>query len=119
MEAPNYQLAAELPGLEAAKRAIEARIAAVLKGLSGNTFVPVSAMIQNDPDVLGIDSIGRVIRRRKTSPKVTAERRMLIARARQARLERLYQEKLAGGSTPAAAIVELAKGTPAAKGGKK
>jgi hypothetical protein len=86
-------LVSRLPGLEAAKKAIEDEIAEIYRRVAAETGAafPSSPQPQTQPDetYLGLDSLGRIKRRRNLSPEVKEQRRQSIALARQARLEKL------------------------------
>lgn len=90
-------LIGELPGLEVAKKAIQERIDEIHRHISGANVrlfpptVPETTKFPapSDPTVLGIDSIGRVIRRRTFSPETLAQKREAIRRAREVRMEQL------------------------------
>lgn len=94
MEQELEVLIARLPGLEAARKAIEDQIAEIHRQISlarvGQQGVQSKAPA--DPgDVLGHDSLGRIKRRRNLSPEVREAKRKLIAAARQKKLDRLHQ----------------------------
>lgn len=81
-------LIAELPGLEAAKVAIEARITSIQRSAAQLTPArPVPPGV--DPAILGFDTRGRVIRRRQQSPELLEKRREAIKIARAAKLDQL------------------------------
>jgi hypothetical protein len=83
-----------LAGLEATKATLEYQIALV-RQLIQQSHQPVQTVAQvsgcDDEDILGIDSIGRVIKRRHLSPEVLAKKRQLMASVRQKRLQELNE----------------------------
>jgi hypothetical protein len=98
-------LIGRLSGLEAARRAIEAEIADIhrqIATVAGQLAGPTSSKEgpptppQDDHSVLGLDTLGRKIRKRKLSPEEKEKRRTLIAAARRKRLESF--EKLRSAS---------------------
>jgi hypothetical protein len=94
MDQAQMLLLAELPGLEVARRAIEARIDEIRSRLSvEGQYVKPPAIL--DPTILGRDSLGRVIRRRKNSPEVLEKKRQLSAMMRAKKAEKLAQAKIA------------------------
>lgn len=85
MEQSQMLLLAELPGLEAARLAIEARILEITNRLSSEgTYIKPPAIL--DPTILGRDILGRIKRRRNISPELKEKKRALIAAARAKRL---------------------------------
>src|SRR5262249_36174606 len=99
MEPSKLLLLAELPGLEAARQWIDARILEIQQQLSvgGATYEKPPAIL--DPNILGRDVLGRIKRKRKLSPWALQQKRELIAAARQKRLDKL---KVAAEGTGAA-----------------
>jgi hypothetical protein len=89
-------LLAELPGLEAAKRAIDARIEEIKRQLSENKGPQpiLPQLMKDDPTILGRDVLGRIKRKRNLSPEVRAHKRALIAAARDKRLEKARENEV-------------------------
>jgi hypothetical protein len=92
MDDTQLKLLAEVPGLEAAQRAITARLDEIRRILTG--IVPAAPAFPLNsagfpPGILGRDTLGRIIRKRKLSPEVKENRRKLIAAAR----EKKYQKQ--------------------------
>jgi hypothetical protein len=112
-------LMAQLPGLEEAKIAIEARINEIKKSLSSDGMYlapgerPPAAL---DSSILGRDVIGRIKRKRQLSPEVRAKKVELIARARAKKLEAIYAQQ---AREKARQPPQLAAGAAAAKGKKQ
>jgi hypothetical protein len=94
-------LIGRLPGLEAARDAIDKEIKEIHRRIAADSafkrpnlsLISESQMRESvaQKDILGIDSLGRVKRRRNLSPEVRAHKRELIAKAREVRLRRLQQ----------------------------
>lgn len=83
-------LLAELPGLEAAKAAIDQRIEEIRQlYLFNNGSAPrkLTPIPPGDPNIIGRDTLGRIITRRKNTPEVREQRRKQLAEARQKKLE--------------------------------
>lgn len=57
------------------------------------SIAPVRKQSVEDPDVLGIDSIGRVIKRRKLSPETVEKKRALLKSVRERRLKDIEELK--------------------------
>lgn len=93
METTKLALLAELPGLEAAKVAIDARIEQIKKELTadGGLYLAPGERppVATDPAILGRDVLGRIKRKRNLSPAVREQKRKLIALARQKKLDDL------------------------------
>jgi hypothetical protein len=86
-------LLGELPGLEAAKRAIDLRISEIMRQVQKDGRVQYIPPPEKDPTVLGRDSIGRIIRKRNISEEVKEKRRKMIKVARDKKLQAIYDAK--------------------------
>jgi hypothetical protein len=105
-------LIAKLPGLEAAKNAVQAQIDEIHRRISELRLQQASPDTAKTPvlahvdTALGIDSIGRVIRRRKLSLETIEKKREVIKKAREVRQEQirrlmeLRQQRQSGHSGP-------------------
>jgi hypothetical protein len=89
-----------LPSLEAMKAALESQILLIRQHLSTEeTLVRTApaapalapATPASDPTVLGIDTLGRVIRKRTFSPEVLEKKRQLMNEVRERRLQELQE----------------------------
>lgn len=84
-----------LPSLEAMKAALESQILLIRQHLSAEETiraVPAApATPATDPTVLGIDTLGRVIRRRTLSPEILEKKRLLMNQVRERRLQELRE----------------------------
>lgn len=111
MQNTQLQLLAELPGLESAKQAIEARIYEIHKQLTanGSAIVPPPAFM--DASYLGRDVLGRIKRKRNISPEVRKQKQELIAKARLSRLSQL-KEQVREEMMQAAAVAPVAPPPP-------
>ncbi len=89
-------LLAELPGLEAAKTAIDARIEQIRRDYHSNNpsaaknLAPINP---SDTSVIGRDTIGRIIRKRTISPELRAAKIAQIGMARKLKLDRIRAAK--------------------------
>lgn len=96
METSKVLLMAELPGLEAAKNAIDARIDEIKAQLGGVYIAPGErppAVL--DTGILGRDVLGRILRKRNLTPEQRDNRRRLIALARVKKAEKKAAEAAA------------------------
>jgi hypothetical protein len=88
-------LIAKLPGLEAAKNAVQAQIDEIHRRISELKLKESSLETRTTPvladakEGLGIDSIGRIIRRRKLSLEAIEKKREVIKKARAVREEQI------------------------------
>ena len=96
----NQLLRTLLPSLEAAKAALESQILLIRQHLSTEeTLVRTApaapalapATPASDPTVLGIDTLGRVIRKRTFSPEILEKKRQLMNQVRERRLKELWE----------------------------
>jgi hypothetical protein len=103
-------LIAKLPGLEAAKNAVQAQIDEIHRRISelrlkeSSLVMTTNSVLADASEDLGIDSIGRVIRHRKLSPETIEKKREVIKKARAVRLEqikRLREERFSPTSDTA------------------
>jgi hypothetical protein len=89
-----------LPSLEAAKVLLENQILLIRQHLNAEEAVVKTAPAApalapatpaTDPTVLGIDTLGRVIRKRTFSPEVLERKRQLMNEVRERRLQELQE----------------------------
>jgi hypothetical protein len=84
-------LVGRLPGLEAAKKAIEEQITEICRRVAADTGDQGQANLAPvDPSVLGRDSLGRIVRKRTISPELKEKKRKLIAEARASKIAKLH-----------------------------
>jgi hypothetical protein len=92
-------LISRLPGLEAAKKAIEDQIAEIHRLISASQLAGLQAKA---PVVAGSAVPGRIKQKRNLSPEEREKRRVLIAAAREKRLNNLRRTSSAESSHPEA-----------------
>jgi hypothetical protein len=78
-----------LPSLEAAKAALESQILLIRQHLNAEE----AAATAPDPTVLGVDSIGRIIRKRTLSPEVLEKKRQIMRGIRDKRIKDIAELK--------------------------
>src|SRR5260370_24948071 len=87
-------LVSRLPGLKAAKKAIEDQIAEICRRVAMETGAPSQPTpLPPNRENLGVDALGRIKRRRKISPELRAQKVELIGKAPSARLLKLASMK--------------------------
>jgi hypothetical protein len=93
MDEKLVQLLSMLPGLEAAKNAIQAQINDIHRSIHQiRGTVPRGDQIADpEQDLRARDTLGRLIQRRTLSPELREKKRLLIATAREQRLKRLRE----------------------------
>ena len=112
-----------LPSLEAMKAALESQILLIRQHLSAEeTIKTAQAAVHtapaDDPTVLGIDTLGRVIRKRTFSPEILEKKRQLMNQVRERRLKELRELRAFKEKTEAEAKTAAARSTEFMKRGK-
>ena len=114
-----------LPSLEAMKAALESQILLIRQHLSAEEITktaPAAAAAPttpaDDPTFLGIDTLGRVIRKRTFSPEILEKKRQLMNQVRERRLKELRELRAFKEKTEAEAKTAAARSTEFMKRGK-